>query len=98
MAARGEPNIIDRSQPLTVTVTPSRPLKARDVPPEAGVADRCEVMGGDMFEAVPGDGDLYVLSRVIHDCEDARAETVLRNCRHAMHGQAHLILVEAASA
>ena len=51
-----------------------------------------------MFEAVPGDGDLYVLSRVIHDCEDARAETVLRNCRHAMHGQAHLILVEAASA
>ena len=61
---------------------------------EAGVADRCEVVGGDMFEAVPGAGDLYVLSRVVHDWEDARAAAVLRNCRRAMHGQARLILVE----
>ena len=61
---------------------------------EAGVADRCEVVGGDMFEAVPGAGDLYVLSRVVHDWEDVREATVLRNCRRAMHGQARLILVE----
>jgi SAM-dependent methyltransferase len=61
---------------------------------EAGVADRCEVVGGDMFEAVPGAGDLYVLSRVVHDWEDARAAAVLRNCRRAMHGRARLILVE----
>ena len=61
---------------------------------ETGVADRCEVVGGDMFEAVPGAGDLYVLSRVVHDWEDARAAAVLRNCRSAMHGQARLILVE----
>jgi hypothetical protein len=47
-----------------------------------------------MFEAVPGAGDLYVLSRVVHDWEDARAAAVLRNCRRAMHGRARLILVE----
>ena len=61
---------------------------------QAGVADRCEVVGGDMFEAVPGAGDLYVLSRVVHDWEDARAAAVLRNCRRVMHGQARLVLVE----
>jgi SAM-dependent methyltransferase len=61
---------------------------------EAGVADRCEVVGGDMFAAVPGDGDLYILSRVVHDWEDTRAIAVLRNCRRAMHPQARLVLVE----
>jgi hypothetical protein len=47
----------------------------------AGVLDRCEVMGGDMFTAVPGGGDAYVLSRVIHDWDDARAAVVLASCR-----------------
>ena len=60
----------------------------------AGVADRCEVVGGDMFQAVPGGGDLYVLSRVVHDWEDTRATAVLQSCRRAMHAQARLVLVE----
>ena len=61
---------------------------------EAGVADRCEVMAGDMFEAVPAGGDLYVLSRVIHNWDDARAAAILGNCRRAMAGRARLLLVE----
>ncbi len=61
---------------------------------ESDVADRCEVVGGDMFEAVPPDGDLYVLSRVINDWEDARATAILGNCRRAMGGRARLVLVE----
>jgi O-methyltransferase domain/Dimerisation domain len=61
---------------------------------EADVADRCEVVGGDMFEAVPAGGDLYVLSRVIHDWEDARATAILGNCRRAMGRRARLVLVE----
>ena len=61
---------------------------------EADVADRCEVAGGDMFEAVPAGGDLYVLSRVIHDWEDARATAILGNCRRAMGRRARLVLVE----
>jgi hypothetical protein len=61
---------------------------------EAGAADRCEVVGGDMFAAVPGGADLYVLSRVVHDWEDARAVAVLENCRRAMGGRARLLLVE----
>ncbi len=36
-------------------------------PSAAGVADRCTVVAGDAFDAVPRGGDLYLLSRVIHD-------------------------------
>jgi hypothetical protein len=68
---------------------------AGDVLAEAELADRCEVVGGDMFEAVPGDGDLYVLSRVVHDWDDARATAILASCRRAMAGRpASLLLVE----
>ena len=61
---------------------------------EAGVVARCEVVGGDMFETVPAAGDLYVLSRVIHDWEDARAIAILETCRRAMAESARLLLVE----
>jgi hypothetical protein len=73
---------------------PSVVAGAPQVLAEAGVVARCEVVGGDMFETVPADGDLYVLSRVIHDWEDARASAILRTCRRAMGESARLLLVE----
>ena len=60
---------------------------------EADVADRCEVVGGDMSEAAPA-AATHGLSRVIHDWEDARATAILGNCRRAMGGRARLVLVE----
>jgi hypothetical protein len=61
---------------------------------EAGVAGRCEVVGGDFFEAVPEGGDVYLLSRVIHDWDDAQATAILRTCRRAMGLDATLLLIE----
>lgn len=63
---------------------------------EAGVADRCEAVGGDMFEAVPAGGALYLLKSVVHDWDDGRATAVLAQCRRAMAGrrEARLLLVE----
>jgi hypothetical protein len=60
----------------------------------AGVLDRCEVVGGDMFTAVPGGGDAYVFSRVIHDWDDERAAAALASCRRAMRPTGTLLLVE----
>ncbi len=60
----------------------------------AGVAQRCDVVAGDAFDAVPTGGDLYLLSRVIHDWDDAHATAILRNCRRAARQGTKLLLVE----
>ncbi|MBZ4417201.1 acetylserotonin O-methyltransferase [Myxococcus sp. RHSTA-1-4] len=67
---------------------------AGDVLRQAGVAGRCEKVGGDFFSAVPGGGDLYVLSNILHDWDNTRAEHILRNCRRAMVPSGRLLLVE----
>jgi len=60
----------------------------------AGVLDRCEVVGGDMFTEVPSGGDAYVFSRVIHDWDDTRAAAALASCRRAMGPTGTLLVVE----
>ena len=60
----------------------------------AGVADRCEAVAGNFFEAVPPGGDLYCLSLVIHDWDDDRSLTILKNCHRAMEKGGKLLLVE----
>src|SRR5438093_6491919 len=49
-----------------------------------GIAERCEVVGGDFFDSVPADGDAYLLSRVIHDWDDDAALRILGRCRRAI--------------
>jgi len=58
------------------------------------VADRCEVIAGNFFESVPTNGDAYILSRVIHDWDDATAQKILGNCRRAIRSDGRLLLVE----
>ena len=60
----------------------------------AGVADRCEVMGGDFFVSVPDGADAYLLKSVLHDWNDDRAAEVLRNCRRAMPATGRILVVE----
>ena len=60
----------------------------------AGVADRCEVVGGDFFAAVPAGGDVYLLSRILHDWDDARATALLRVLHRAARPGARLVVVE----
>jgi hypothetical protein len=58
------------------------------------IAERCEIVGGDFFESVPAEGDAYILSRVIHDWDDASALKILGNCRRAIRSDGRLLLVE----
>jgi hypothetical protein len=58
------------------------------------VADRCTVVAGDFFEAVPEGGDAYVLRAVLHDWEDPEAIAILRSCRRAMGEHAALLILE----
>ena len=60
----------------------------------AGLRDRCELVGGDFFEAAPAGGDAYVLAQIIHDWPDAEAVAILRTCHRAMAPGARLWLIE----
>ena len=58
------------------------------------VADRCELAGGDIFVSIPSGGDIYLLSRIIHDWDDERAREILRNCAAAMTQRSRLVIVD----
>jgi hypothetical protein len=61
---------------------------------QIGVSDRVEFVAGDFFESVPAIGDAIILKSVIHDWNDARSITILRNCREALPSNGKLLLVE----
>jgi hypothetical protein len=56
--------------------------------------DRCEVIGGSFFEAVPAGADGYMLKHIIHDWDDERALTILQNIRKAIQPSGRLLVVE----
>lgn len=59
-----------------------------------GVGARCARVAGDFFVALPGGGDAYVLSQILHDWEDADCLTILRHCRAVMPENGKLLVVE----
>jgi hypothetical protein len=61
---------------------------------EAGLVDRVELVAGSFFERVPGGGDVYVLSRVLHNWTDEQAELILRRVAAAMPAGARLLVLE----
>jgi len=59
-----------------------------------GLLDRCDLVAGDFFDAVPEGGDLYLLKSVVHSWNDEQSIAILRNCRRAMSQDAKLLLIE----
>jgi tRNA A58 N-methylase Trm61 len=59
-----------------------------------GVRDRVEVLGGDFFDKVPPEGDLYVMKAIIHDWQDDQAQKILENVRRAMAPNGKVALFE----
>lgn len=73
------PHVVDRAEPN---------IEA------AGVADRCEAVGGSFFDGIPVEADAYFLRHIIHDWDDEKAGLILGNVRRAMPGGARLLVVE----
>lgn len=68
---------------------------ARKYLAENGVADRCEIVAGDFFAAVPAGADAYVLSNIVHNWDDEQAVAILRTVRAAVPPHGVVLLVEA---
>lgn len=59
------------------------------------VGQRIDLVKGDLFRGrYPQGADLYLLSNIIHDWNDAKAETILRHCVSAMPRGSSLVLIE----
>jgi hypothetical protein len=68
--------------------------RSRESIASAGLAQRCEVVGGDFFKSIPSGCDAYLLRWIIHDWDREHAVTILRNCRQAMGERSRLLLIE----
>jgi orsellinic acid C2-O-methyltransferase len=68
--------------------------RAHDHLAAACVADRCELVAGDFFQAVPPGADVYVLKTVLHDWDDEQCRAILINCAKAMSMDSRLLIVE----
>jgi len=73
--------------------TPPVAADARAAIEAAGLADRCEAMGGDFLESVP-DGDCHTLRFIVHFLPDDLAVRLLTNCRKALDPAGRLLLFE----
>ena len=73
------------------------PHVVRDAPTliqARGVADRVTIEAGSFFDRVPGDGDTYLLSHIIHDWSEDQCLTILSHCRGAMKSASRLLIIE----
>jgi hypothetical protein len=66
----------------------------RDRELEPGLPARLSYESGSFFDGVPKGGDVYILSAVLHDWDDAQSKTILDHCRAAMHNQSRLLIIE----
>ncbi|MDA8350616.1 MAG: methyltransferase [Pseudomonadota bacterium] len=67
---------------------------ARERLTRAGVIGRCRLVGGNFFDGIPEGADLHVMRGVIHDWNDERAVTILRNSRRALRPNGRLLLID----
>ena len=61
-----------------------------------GVADRCQLIAGDIFDAatLPNDGDLYTIKHVLWDWDDANALKILQSIRKVIPRRGKLMIIE----
>ncbi len=58
------------------------------------VDTRVEKIAGNFFQKIPSGADAYLMKDILHDWDDARSLTILKNCRAAMAPGKRLLIVE----
>jgi hypothetical protein len=78
----------------TVLDLPATAEAARAHLADAGLADRCDVVGGSFFDLLPQGADGYVLTAIIHNWDDVSAYAILRQCAHAAGSRGRVFVIE----
>ena len=60
----------------------------------AGVGERCALVTGDFFDAVPEGADAYLLKQVLHDWDDEPAREILGNVAAAAGAGGRVLIAE----
>jgi hypothetical protein len=55
---------------------------------------RCQLVSGDFTQQVPAGGDCYILSQILHSCNDEECLRILHNCFVALPPQGRLLILE----
>ena len=59
-----------------------------------GLSGRCRTEVIDFFKAVPRGGDAYIMKHIIHDWDDEKSITILKNIQQAMNPGGRVILLD----
>jgi len=59
-----------------------------------GLSSRCGFIEGDFFDEIPVTGEIYILSRILHDWDDERAGRILKNVSQVMNQNSKLLVIE----
>lgn len=81
------PNAILFDTPHVIARIGTSPIATRH-------GQRCERIGGDVFQSVPGGGDVYILSRILHCFDDDSCRRILTNCHRAIQPDGRLVVLE----
>ncbi|MFI6587599.1 methyltransferase [Embleya sp. NPDC050493] len=78
----------------TLVDLPETAARAAEGFRKAGLDGRARVVGQSFFDALPDDGDVYLLSHVIHDWPDVSSRSILRRCREAAGRTGKVLVAE----
>jgi hypothetical protein len=59
-----------------------------------GVTERVELVRGSFFESVPAGADAYMMKHIIHDWDDERSLTILKNIHRVIPASGKVLIVE----
>lgn len=68
--------------------------RARPQIEQAGLKDRCDLVGGDFFTSIPPGPDAILMRHIIHDWNDDKSLTILKNCHAALPELGKLLILE----
>jgi hypothetical protein len=61
---------------------------------DLGVSSRCSIVGGNFLEAVPAEGDAYLVKNVFHNWSDEAVRQIVRHIHRASQPEGKLLICE----